>query len=144
MGSPEPYPPELLVVCPVRDAQGTVAQTYVDVDRALRYVPVRARIVFVDCGSGDRTQEVLEEFRRKDGRLGVLSLPAGSGEPEALAAAEAAQGAQTVIVVGGPGVVTPSSLRNLLGTLGRGTAPSRRPGGVWGYRREQAAGIRVA
>ncbi|MBI4230333.1 MAG: glycosyltransferase family 2 protein [Planctomycetes bacterium] len=143
MARPEPGPVEVLIVCPVRDAQGTVAQTYVDVDRALRYAGVRARIVFVDRASGDRTRELLEEYRRKDPRIRVLALPEVGGDAGVLEAAEAGS-ATAIVVVPAPGAATPAAFRAVLGALGRGADVPRRRGGVWGYRRPPAPGVRVA
>lgn len=138
----------LTVACLVRDAQGWVAQAYVDVDRALRApngdpVPGNPQVLFVDLGSRDRTCALLEGYRGKDPRLEVLALPRGTPRAHVLqAVAEAARG-DRVVVVPGPGALDADALARILRDLTRCRATRARGRAAWGFRRDPAVARRA-
>lgn len=60
---------EVSIQIHLRNAQGEVAQVYVDADRFLRTLPKstkRSVVFFVDFESKDRTDAFVQEYAKKD------------------------------------------------------------------------------
>lgn len=68
--------PKLSIIMPARDAGGTLRAAIVS---TLRAAPVDSELLVYDDASTDDTARIVEEHRRADGRVKLVSGPSGEG-----------------------------------------------------------------
>ena len=95
----------LSIVVPVHNEQDSIApfleRTVPILDAVMeKHGPNRTfEILFVDDGSRDRTNDVLEEHRAKDQRIGIVTLARNFGKDQALAAGLSYTAGQAVVPI---------------------------------------------
>lgn len=109
-------PPEISVVIPVRNEEGTVEELARRLQEAL---PEEHEILFVDDGSSDSTWSLLEQLHDPD-RLRLVKLRAPSGKSAALMAGFARTRAPIVFTLDGDLQDDPDEIPNFLAKMEEG------------------------
>lgn len=109
-------PPEISVVIPVRNEEGTVEEL---ARRLRKSLPAEHEILFVDDGSSDSTWSRLDELHDPD-RLRLVKLRAPSGKSAALMAGFARTRAPVVFTMDGDLQDDPDEIPKFLAKLEEG------------------------
>lgn len=93
--------PTLDLVIPLYNEQDCLPQVHVRLSEVLEPLPHRARILFVDDGSSDRTPQICQSLAERDPRVGYIRLSRNFGHQAALTAGLDAADADAVITMDG-------------------------------------------
>lgn len=107
----------LSVVVPVHDEVASLDALLGELDAALDGLGLSLEWIFVDDASSDGSLERLHEWRRKDSRLRVLSLPTHCGQSAALDAGFRAARGDVVAILDADGQNDPADIPGLLAGL---------------------------
>ncbi len=80
------YPPELSVIVPFFNEEGSIGPLYEAIVAAVAPLGVSFEMVFVDDGSTDRTLELATELARQDARVRIVRFRRNYGQTPAMAA----------------------------------------------------------
>jgi len=75
--------PDLSLVVPVYNEEENLPLLWTEVREVLDSGGLAYEVIFVDDGSGDRSAEIIREFRSKDGRVRLIRFNANAGESAA-------------------------------------------------------------
>jgi glycosyltransferase involved in cell wall biosynthesis len=110
----------LSVVIPIFNEEQNIAPLYQDLKIVLEGMAAAYEVIFVDDGSDDAGNEVLQELARDDKRVKVIQFRKNFGQTAAIAAGvEHAQG-EIVITMDGDGQNDPRDIPRLLERLEQG------------------------
>ena len=107
----------LSVIIPVLNERDSIGPLLDRLESVLEGVPRASEILVVDDGSDDGTAEVLEDHRRRSGRLRVLRLRRNFGQTQALVAGFQAARGDVLITMDGDGQNDPGDIPVLLADL---------------------------
>lgn len=94
-------PPILSVVVPLRDEMEVVEELHRRLSASLDELAISSEILLVDDGSTDATSSILDDLRRRDPRLAVLTLSRNFGHQAAVTAGlDHARGDAVVVMDG--------------------------------------------
>ena len=112
--------PDVSVVVPVLDEEGSVRALAEQVAATLREIGKEYEIVFVDDGSSDGTSERVHEAHAADPRVKLVRLRRNFGKAAALCAGFEASSAPIVVTMDGDLQDEPSEIPRFLDKLGEG------------------------
>ena len=81
--SPLDLSPDLSIVVPVYNEEENLPLLWPEIREVLEPTGLRYEVIFVDDGSGDRSAEIVREFRERDSRVRLVRLKANAGETAA-------------------------------------------------------------
>jgi len=113
-------PPEISVVIPVLDEEGSVVELARKIQETLDGAGRSFEIVFVDDGSRDETPERVREAHDDDGRVKLVRLRRNFGKAAALCAGFEASSGQVVITMDGDLQDEPSEIPRFLEKIEEG------------------------
>ena len=125
------------VVIPVYDEADSLAELHAQIVAAVRPLPCRLEIVFVDDGSTDGSWQRLLELRDRDERVKLLRLRRNFGKAAALEAGFAHVGAEIVFTMDADLQDDPAEIPNFLSKLRGGDEKHRRYDLVSGWKRQR-------
>ncbi|MGI8827742.1 MAG: glycosyltransferase family 2 protein [Chloroflexota bacterium] len=112
--------PGVSVVIPVTDEEGSVAELHGEITAVLSELEVRGEVIFVDDGSRDGTNRILEEIYRADDCVTVVALRRNFGKTAALLAGfEVARG-DVIVTMDGDLQDDPAEVSKFLHALDSG------------------------
>lgn len=103
------------IVVPAYDEERCVEPFYRRLHAVLDTLPYRARVIFVDDGSRDRTAEIVASLAREDARIGLVQLSRNFGHQAALTAGLDVATADAVITMDADLQHPPEALPAFLG-----------------------------
>ena len=115
--APSGPPPEISVLVPVLDEEGTVAELSGQVAAVIDGLGRTFEIVFVDDGSTDRTAERVKEVHETDPRVKLVRLRRNFGKAAALSAGLDHSGGAIVLTMDGDLQDDPEEIPRLLEAL---------------------------
>ena len=132
MSQPDPAPPRLSIVVPVRNEAGNVAGLVAEIERACAAL-TPFELIYVDDGSTDATPAALDAARASRPWLRVLRHAASAGQSAAVRSGVAAAGGPIVATLDGDGQNDPAFIPVLVAALvaggpGAGLAQGQRQG----------------
>ncbi|HSE04148.1 MAG TPA: glycosyltransferase family 2 protein [Methylomirabilota bacterium] len=130
---PTGAPIDLSIVVPVYNEEENLPLLWPEIQEVLDPTGLRYEVIFVDDGSGDRSAEIVREFREKDGRVRLVRLKANAGETAATDAGLKAVRGRRVVVMDADLQNDPHDIPAMLARLDQWDA-------VTGWRVNRAAG----
>jgi dolichol-phosphate mannosyltransferase len=92
-------PPDYSIVVPAYNEENTLAEFYARLSKVLQSLDGDSEILFVNDGSIDKTESVLQQFHEKDPRVRILHLSRNFGHQIAITAGiDSAQGRACLIM----------------------------------------------
>lgn len=134
----------LSVIIPVYNEEGSVVELYAQIKNSVSEIIKKGKIssyeiIFVNDGSRDRTQRVLEEIAKKDKSLGVIQLRKNFGQTAALRAGFDAAKGDLIVTMDGDLQNDPADITNLIDKLNEGYDVVS----GWRYKREDGFSKRI-
>ncbi len=107
-------PPLIDIVVPVFNEEEAVERFHASLLEVLESLPYRFHILYINDGSLDRTQEILERLAKADARLTIVEFSRNFGHQVALSAGLDLAIGDAVITMDGDGQHPPSCLPQML------------------------------
>jgi dolichol-phosphate mannosyltransferase len=108
------------IVIPVYNEAGVIEQTNLKILAAINALPYQFEVLYVDDGSSDGTDLILDSFAAQDGRFRALVLSRNFGHQAALSAGmDHAQG-QVIITMDGDGQHPPELIGEMVSLVEKG------------------------
>lgn len=117
---PHPSSPAVSIVIPLFNEAESLPELYNSIKQAVREDNLSHEIVFVDDGSTDRSFAVIEEFRKNDPAVKMLSFRKNYGKSAALQAGFTHCQGDVVITMDADLQDDPHEIRNLMAKLDEG------------------------
>jgi glycosyltransferase involved in cell wall biosynthesis len=113
-------PPALSIVIPLFNEEESLTPLYQAIKQALSEMNITFEILFIDDGSTDRSLDIIEEFRRQDPSVIVLSFVKNQGKSAALQAGFTQCRGDVVITMDADLQDDPKEIPNLIAKLNEG------------------------
>ena len=115
----------LSVIIPVYNEEGSVLELYGQIKNSVLEIIKKGKIssyeiIFINDGSIDRTQRILEEIAKKDKSLGVIQLKKNFGQTAALRAGFDVARGDLIVTMDGDLQNDPADITNLIDKLNEG------------------------
>jgi glycosyltransferase involved in cell wall biosynthesis len=111
---------KLSVVIPIYNEEQNITPLYRELKSALNGMKRRYEVIFVDDGSNDASDEVLQRLARGDKKIKVIQLRKNFGQTAAIAAGVEHAGGEIVFTMDGDGQNDPKDIPRLVSKLEQG------------------------
>jgi len=121
-GRPLPARPQLSFVAPFYNEEGNIRTLHQELRAMAQTLGQTYECVFVNDGSTDHTQDILEAVSREDSHVHIVHLPYNQGEAAALSAGFRHARGRVIVTLDGDGQNDPRDIPALLAKLDEGYA----------------------
>jgi glycosyltransferase involved in cell wall biosynthesis len=111
---------DLSIVVPLFNERDSLMPLHQELDHVLAALGRSYEILFIDDGSGDGSDAVLHEIRRRDERVRVIRLARNSGQTAALACGFHQSAGDVIVALDADGENDPADIPRLLARLDEG------------------------
>lgn len=111
---------KISIIIPVYNESGVIEQTHARVAALIAGLPYEFQVIYIDDGSTDGTDSILEAFAASDDRFQVLILSRNFGHQAALSAGLDHAGGDVIISMDGDGQHPPEMIAQMIDLVRQG------------------------